>query len=265
MEKNTQSRNKNWKLGFTLVELLVVISIIAVLLSILMPALSKVRKQAQSVVCCTNLKQVGLGMHLYTRANNDTFMKYYGESISEKAWFTRLVKDGKLYSDNIIEYVSGYGVFFCPSYTISPNCYKSAADKKRYPNLRDYQIRQGWIAYGMNARLTDDGGATKPAKITEIKTPANMIMMTDAWHKNDPLMPAFAGGKSLVTGTWFTRGYYNAGIDDVALWHQGAANVLWVDGHVTRVKAPNQKSDSSIYDASALGNYGLANNFWDRK
>ncbi len=63
---------KNEKLnpGFTLVELLVVISIIAMLLAVLMPALSKVREQGRTVVCATNLKNYGPALYMYTQENN---------------------------------------------------------------------------------------------------------------------------------------------------------------------------------------------------
>ena len=63
----------NKRNGFTLVELLVVISIIALLTSILMPALGKAREAAKKTVCSANLKNIGLAWHQYFD-DNDRFM-----------------------------------------------------------------------------------------------------------------------------------------------------------------------------------------------
>lgn len=60
-----RSANKQKLSGFTLIELLVVISIIALLLAILMPALTKVRRQSMSIVCKSNLHQVAFANQLY--------------------------------------------------------------------------------------------------------------------------------------------------------------------------------------------------------
>ncbi len=61
--------------GFTLIELLVVIAIIALLMSILMPALSRVKKQARTVACLSKLKQWGIWFAMYAEDYNGRFSK----------------------------------------------------------------------------------------------------------------------------------------------------------------------------------------------
>ena len=67
-------KDKRLSKGFTLVELLVVIAIIALLMAILMPALQKVKEQARTVMCRSNLKQWGIIFSFYLDDNDGRFM-----------------------------------------------------------------------------------------------------------------------------------------------------------------------------------------------
>ena len=76
--------------GFTLIELMIVIVIVgvlALLMGILLPALSRVRKQGKSVVCCNNLRQVGMGANLYAENYEQFIPRGHRSPATIEPWF----------------------------------------------------------------------------------------------------------------------------------------------------------------------------------
>jgi len=105
------------RLAFTLVELLVVITIIGILIALLLPAVQSAREAARRTQCINNLKQIGLAMHMHHEQNGVFPVGHFwpqsnggDEGGAESTWVTYLLpylEQGPLYDD--IEWTRGFG------------------------------------------------------------------------------------------------------------------------------------------------------------
>lgn len=135
---------KNRARGFTLLELLVVIGIIAIVISILMPSLSAARSRGKQTACANNLRQLGLAMRSYLDDNSDVFPY---ASFMPSVDPTPVDGDAIYLADVLVTHTAGMDkVFACPNDTggiprLAPNEGKSYYETEK--SSYDYRFHLG--------------------------------------------------------------------------------------------------------------------------
>jgi len=234
--------------GFTLVELLVVIAIIALLMAILMPALQRVKKHAEEVMCRQNLRQVGIILFMFLQDNEFVMpdVRRGGSSCNEYLWkdpatgkFLSADDTDTYWALTMIDYIKDTDIFGCPAF-------KNSAEMRALAKLYNYGVKQFYdSAFCYNEYLTE-------ANTNTIRDQGVVIAI------HDHVEPRIEQGTSKSSGDMLCQP--EPGLDNLSHYRTGSRqkfyrgifrhnvrygddhrtggrlNVLYLDNHVDRIE-----------------------------
>ena len=216
--------------AFTLIELLVVIAIIAILASMLLPALNQARARAKATECISNMKQIGLALTMYANDNQD-YLLYKVSNNDGTLWSAIKLKGG--WAPKLWPYVQKADFMYC------------VADMEQYTRLNDSNMNaknESWWNDSWYASLAYRRGLMRynTVKLTRIKTPSRVVGVSDR-------------KSSHTINSDIAQGDSYAGFSPLKL------NAAFLDGHadVWNLQNFNGKYESEIflYDSKGLVNY----------
>jgi prepilin-type N-terminal cleavage/methylation domain-containing protein/prepilin-type processing-associated H-X9-DG protein len=190
--------------GFTLIELLVVIAIIAILAALLLPALARAKESARSIQCLSQMRQIGLAVHLYAEENEEEFPRSQHSAFSHDQLTWGRAIASQLGFDKVTWTNLLAGVYHCPS------------DRRTTP----------W-SYGQNVYFEvgpDDDYEGKPAtwrRVSSVPNPSATVLHAENASAADHIMPNF----------WTSP---QDAADVASRRHGQRANYSFVDGHAER-------------------------------
>jgi prepilin-type N-terminal cleavage/methylation domain-containing protein/prepilin-type processing-associated H-X9-DG protein len=255
---------------FTLIELLVVIAIIAILASMLMPALGRAREYGRTAVCASNVKQLAVGMQLYSVDYDDSLPWCWSNGMDSNPWECQ-VYGGNTWATVIYPYIETTAVYTCPSYKFS-----TAKPIYGFNNGMPYLVNNhyrantylGWNGYGPgpapgfatigNAnghrfKTISVAGTNRemfgfPVKLSQVSPADQKVCLFDGYADWQPYVPSPSYGRSAYTGglggdRTLESSYANYWKrPNIGVWHERATNMAFMDGHLETVRANDKRN-----------------------
>lgn len=228
--------------AFTLVELLVVIGIIAVLIAILLPTLSRARAQAKSVQCKSTLREYAVAWSNYATMNSGWIVgSNYTQRIAgttySVTWFS-----GRDVSNPAAGTIADMGLLFryLPNRAVRDCPAAVDWEMTTNPALGDVHIHYASSSVTLTTKSSGLGDGT--LKFVRVKVPAETFWWGDAATPN--ATSRALGGTLQLDPPANQPTMVSSGYTRMHGRHNGRASILWFDGHVTE-ELPNYTSTRS--------------------